>query len=364
MAFLIYFIIYFSCLCLSTRSKTEAINGQVNVWRTPSVYLMLIAFALIIGLRYMVGKDDPVYLEIVSLGEKHYYYDHLEWIPKKFVDLVHFFNLEFYWWFILMAFFQIYFIARAVRGPLVEAFPWVIFCFLVLYLAFYMNVVRQGAALSCFLCAATYAQERKLKLYFIFFFLAFLCHRSVIVWFPIYWLLNKELFPNRVVQYLILAASSLILPILIEKLLALVSPYLELFGYGHQADSFVGDEDIELGSGLGLILRYIRWGIIIAYYDKLKNYYGAEHFVLLYNLFFVGICFDYASVFIIIFARVFMYGSFMELIILPYLFNYLLSSPSSKLNAAVFISLLLMLVVSVVYPFISGGVEWNFVWNS
>jgi len=271
-------------------------------------------------------------------------------------------DLEFYWWFILMALSQIFFLARSIRGELVKVFPWVIFCFLVLYLLFFMNGARQGAALSCFLCAVSYAQERKLWPYIVFFSLGFCCHSSIVVWLPVYWILNRELFPNIKIQYLLLVISALILPTIIEKTIELTRQYWVLFGYGYQADNYEGDEaDIIMGSGLGIMLRYIRWCIIIFYYEKLKGYYGSKQFILFYNLFFIGICFDYSSMFNILLSRVFMYGTFMEIVILPYLLFYLKKS-KKEVDNVVFFLLLAMLIVQSLYPLFFGNMEWKFVW--
>lgn len=334
-----------------------------NVWNHPSFYGLLVVFSFIVGTRYMVGLDYPAYMNIVQWGEQHHYYEHLEFIPRKIIDIVNTLNLEFYWWFILMAFCQIFFIARSARGPLVRVFPWMIFTFLILYLSFYMNVVRQGAALSCFLCAVTYAQERKLWPYLLFFLVGFLCHSSIIVWLPTYWILNRELFPNIKVQYLLLIASAIILPPVIERLIDATRPYWEIFGYGHQAENFTGEEEYEtIGSGLGLILRYIRWGIIIAYYHKMKKYYGANQFILFYNLFFVGICFDYSCMFSMLLPRIFMYSSFIEVIILSYLLYYL-SKSKKPFDKFIYFILIALLIIFPIYSILSGGVEWKFVWD-
>lgn len=363
MTFLVYVVLYICCISLAASAAKGCMRMGNNVWNHPAFYGLLIVFSFIVGTRYMVGDDYPSYMSLVQWGEQHHYYEQIEFIPRKIVDLVNALNLEFYWWFILMAFLQIFFIARAARGPLVRVFPWMIFVFLVLYLSFYMNVVRQGAALSCFLCAVTYAQERKLWPYLLFFSLGFLCHSSIIVWLPIYWILNRELFPNIKLQYLLLIASAFVLPSVIERLIDATRPYWELFGYGYQADNYDGDEvDIVIGSGIGMILRYVRWVIIIAYYDKMKQYYGVNYFVLFYNIFFIGICFDISTVFNILLSRVFRYGSFIEIVILPLLLYYL-SKSKKGFDIAVLMFLLVMLLALVLYPLLTDDIEWRFVWD-
>lgn len=363
MAFLVYVILYTCSIAFAASTSKNSIRVGDNVWNHPSFYCLLFVFAFIVGTRYMVGIDYPQYMEIVQWGAQHYYYEHIEFIPRKLVDLVNALNLEFYWWFILMAFLQIFFIARSARGPLVRVFPWMIFTFLILYLSLYMNVVRQGAALSCFLCAVTYAQERKLWPYLLFFLVGFLCHSSIIVWLPTYWILNRELFPNIKVQYLLLIASAFILPPIIERLIDATRPYWDLFSYGYQAENYEGSEiDIVVGSGMGIMFRYIKWFIIIAYYNKMKNYYGSAFFLMFYNLFFVGACFDSSTMLNILLTRVFMYGGFMEIVVLALLLNYLYKSNKS-VDQAVLILLLLLLLAPLFYSILSGSLEWQFIWD-
>ena len=363
MTFLVYIVLYACSICLAASASKSSMKMGNNVWNYPSFYGLLVVFSFIVGTRYMVGVDYSEYMQIVQWGDHHHYYEQIEFIPRKIVDLVNALNLEFYWWFILMSFLQIFFIARAARGPLVRVFPWTIFVFLVLYLSFYMNVVRQGAALSCFLCAVTYAQERKLWPYLLFFSLGFLCHSSIIVWLPTYWILNRELFPNIKVQYLLLIASAFVLPSVIERLIDATRPYWELFGYGYQAENYEGNEtDIVLGSGMGIMFRYLRWFIIIGYYNRMKNCYGSSFFLMFYNLFFVGVCFDASTMLNILLTRVFMYGGFMEIVVLALLLNYLYKSRKS-VDQAAFVLLLILLLAPLFYSILSGSLEWRFVWD-
>ena len=363
MTFVVYLLLYTLSIGFAVDAAKRTKREGNNVWNHPSFYGLLIIFSFIVGTRYMVGIDYPQYMEIVQWGVQHPYYEHIEFIPRKLVDLVNALNLEFYWWFILIAFCQVFFLSRAVRGDLKEAFPWIIFCFLVLYLSFYMNVVRQGAALSCFLCAVSYANERKIWPYLLFFLFGFWCHSSIIVWLPTYWLFNKELFPKIKTQYVLMALSVLILPRIINVALEFTRPYWDLFGYGYQAENYEGSEiDIVVGSGMGIMFRYIKWFIIIAYYNKMKNYYGSAFFLMFYNLFFVGACFDSSAMLNILLTRVFMYGGFMEIVVLALLLNYLYKSNKS-VDQAVLILLLLLLLAPLFYSILSGSLEWQFIWD-
>ena len=256
----------------ASQASNVAIKRGEQLWTTIPFYMLLVTFAFIVGTRYMVGMDYEQYMSVVEKGDSHYYYENLEFLNRFFIDVVNGLNFKFYWWFIFMAFVQILFIAIAVKNNFRKVFPWIILSFFMLYISFYMNGVRQGAALSCFICATTFIKERKLYHYLALIFIGTLFHRSIIIWTPVYWIVNKELFRNIKTQYLLLGVSIVIIPTIFDVLVQKLLPYMSVIGYGNQASSLnAAQEDIAIGSGLGVAFRYLRWIIIIAYYNKLKN---------------------------------------------------------------------------------------------
>lgn len=345
-------------------SSKMAIRKNKELWQTPPFYFMLLTFAFFVGTRYMVGVDYENYMQLVEAGETHYYYDHIEYMNRFFVDLTNNLGLEFYWWFIFMAFTQMFFIGIAVKDNFKRAFPWIVFCFFLLYISFYMNGVRQGAALSCFICAATFIKERKIYHYLAFVLLGSLFHRSAIIWLPMYWVVNRELFKDIKVQYIIFFIFILVLPSLMNIILQKALPLLNLIGYEDQAASLADEEaDIAVGSGLGVMFRYLRWIIIIAYYNKLKAFIGKETFVPLYNLFFIGILLDAATMQIIVLNRMIMYGAILEIFILGSLFHYMTKTKNKLDQHIIFVLLILQTYLSFMSVF-NGTFEWYSIWDA
>lgn len=360
----IYILLVLLTTFFAYLSGKIAVTKNKNLWENTSFYLLLLTFAFLVGTRYMVGDDYESYMRLVEAGENHFYYSNIEYLNRFFVDLVNGLNLNFYWWFIFMAFVQMFFIGISVRGNFKKAFPWIIFSFFLLYISFYLNGVRQGAALSCFICAATFIKDRKLYHYLAFIFIGSLFHRSIIIWTPVYWIVNRELFKDIRLQYLLLGISIVFLPVIFDVILQKLLPFMDVFGYGEQASSLrTEQEDIAIGSGLGILFRYLRWIIIIAYYNKLKAVIGKESFIPIYNLFFIGILLDAATMQVILLNRIVMYGSILEIFVLGALLFYMTKTKNLFDKITIFTLLILQIYLSFMSVF-NGTFKWYSIWDA
>lgn len=344
-------------------ASKKAIIRNKELWETPSFYLMLFTFAFIAGTRYMVGVDYNNYMEIMLDGDKHYYYHQIEFLCRFLVDILHELDLEFYWWFIIMAFLQLFFISIAIKDELKRVFPWIIYSFFLLYIGFYLNGVRQGTALSCFVFAVMFIKKRKLYHYLAFMFVGSLFHKSILFWIPVYWLVNKELFKNIKKQYLLLFVSIFFMPYIIDKLINITLPYWNLIGYDNKEEMInINDKNIAIGSGLGVIFRYLRWCIIIFYYNKLKNLISKDAFIPLYNLFFIGILL-YSAVYQNVFlSRVTYYGCIIEIIILGSLFYYMTVCKNKREKILLSTFIILQTILSFINV-LNGTFEWYTIWD-
>ncbi len=345
-------------------SSKIAVNNKKELWKTAPFYIMLSVFALLVGTRFMVGVDYENYMQLIKSGDSHYYYNHIEFLNRFFIDITYYLNLDFYWWFIMMAFVQIFFIAIAVKEQYIKIFPWIIFSFFLLYISFYLNGVRQGAALSCFIFAVTFIKERKLVYYLLFIFIGSLFHRSILVWLPVYWLVNKEFLKSIKLQYFIFFVFVLVMPRIIDFLYQIFLPFIEFIGYGDKTEGInLANEDIKVGSGLGVLFRYIRWCIIIAFYNKLKTVVNNEELIPIYNLFFVGIIMDSATYHIIVLNRIIMYGAVFEIFILAVLFYYSTITKFKQDKIIILVLLFLQFIMSFL-PVIIGKYQWVTIWDA
>ena len=362
----IYILLIILSVSFAWIAGKSAVKDNKNLWNTPSFYMLLLTFSFIVGTRYMVGVDYPEYQNIIELGKSHYYYENMEYLNRVLVDLINSLNLKFYWWFIFMAFVQIFFILIAVKDNFKQAFPWIVLCFLMLYLEFYLNGVRQGAALSCFICAATFIKERKLYHYLIFIIVGSMFHKSILVWLPMYWIVNREFLKDIKIQYLIFFCSIIFLPILMNKIVNFALPVLSFIGFEDQARS-LSDQDggiIAVGSGLGVALRYLRRITIIAYYNKLKAFIGKELFVPLYNLFFIGIIFDAATMEIVYLNRMVMYCAIFEIFIFAALLYYMTKTKNQLDRMVIFVLFIPNFILYIFLPLATGLLRWYTIWDA
>ena len=359
----IYILLIALSVFFAARTAKTAVKRNKPVWTIAPFYMLLVTFTFIVGTRYFVGNDYGTYMSIVIDGDAHHYYDNIEFMNRLLVDLTNNLGLEFYWWFIIMAFIQIFFLAIAVKDSYRKIFPWIVYCFFLLYITFYMSGIRQGAALSCFICAATFIKERKLYHYLAFVFIGSLFHSSILFWLPIYWIVNKNLFDNVKLQYIILFASMLILPHLIEKIFYMSKSIWWLVGYEDKVETFDFDDGtVEIGSGLGLIFRYLRWIIIIAYYNKLKELIGKEDFTPIYNIFFIAAVLDCATFRINLLTRVVMYGAIFEIFVLASLFYYMTRTKNTSDRTILLLLLFLQTFLSFMSLF-TGSFKWHTIWD-
>ena len=362
--------IYITLIVLSVffawQAGNVATRKNKQVWTTLPFYLLMVTFSFIVGTRYNVGMDYPQYQEIIELGESHYYYESMEFMNRLLVDVTGSLGLKFYWWFVFMAFAQIFFIAIAVKDKYRKVFPWIILCFFMFNMSFYLNGVRQAAALSCFVCACSFIKDRKLYHYLVAILIGFMFHKSIIIWLPMYWIVNKEFLKDIKAQYIIFFCSIIILPILINKIVEIAMPILFAIGFENQATMVteMQEGDISIGSGLGVMLRYLRWTIIIAYYNKLKGFIGKESFVPLYNLFFIGIILDAATMNIIFLNRMIMYGSILEIFIFAALLYYMAKTKNQMDRIIIFILLIPNFILYIILPLTTEMLKWHTIWDA
>lgn len=201
--------------------------------------LSAIPFLLVTCLRYRVGTDYMYYAESVRRvqdGKKSYFsnpiYNLMEKVASFSTEYVAIFCvtgvvlITCYW-------FVIY---KRSSFPLYS-----IFLFIGTNTFFVsLNGVRQGVAMAFLFVAIHFAIKRDLRAYILFVLLAFLTHRGVAFFFPVYWLINLELKPKR--AWLVMFIS-IVLGVLGSGLLFLI---IRMAGYGRYISSMYDTGEFEL----------------------------------------------------------------------------------------------------------------------
>lgn len=89
---------------INTR-RFDTLDSNINF------YVSILFFAIIVGLRWDVGIDYMAYYDLV-VGNNQFETEltRLELIPRGMIIFFRNFNIPFYFWFILMAYIQLFFI--------------------------------------------------------------------------------------------------------------------------------------------------------------------------------------------------------------------------------------------------------------
>lgn len=354
-------IILFLTFLFYYGSSKSLVNGKSLLYQG-SIILAIILFSLLVGLRYNNGVDMDFksYCEIVKLGDKHYYYNHLELLPKLFVDIVHRFTLPAYSWFIMMGASLIFFLVFALRNEYKKYIAWAFIWFVLLHFSFAMNVMRQGVALTAFLCAVTCIPNRKWKEYILFVGIAFCFHRTSIIWSPLYLLTYLD-WENKHWRYYSLLAISVV--VIFGALSFFITKLSFVFDIMNMTDKIknvkvVGRaEDIVIGSGLGILLRYIRWGAVFITSLIIARINNDRSLYILLGIFLIGIVMNPFSMLNIAAGRVGLYLQITEILIYPYIYDSV-----DKLKYGILLKLLMIIQLLVLsYQSIIYLSKWNFV---
>lgn len=361
MSIICILIILFITLLFYYGSSKSLVNGKPLLFQGSSI-LAIILFSLLVGLRYNNGVDMDFksYCKILKLGDQHYYYNHLELFPKLFVDIVHRFALPVYSWFIMMGVSLIFFLVFALRNDYKRYIAWAFIWFILLYLSFAMNVMRQGVALTAYLCAITCIPNRKWKEYIIFVGIAFCFHRTSIIWSPLYLLTYLD-WENKHWRYYSLLAISIV--VIFGSLSFFITKLSFVFDIMNMSDKIknvnvVGKaEEIEIGSGLGILFRYIRWGVVFITSLIIARRNKDRSLFILLGIFLIGIVMNPFSMLNIAAGRVGLYLQVTEILIYPYIYDSV-----DKIKWGILVKLLMIIQLSVLsYESIIYFSKWNFV---
>ena len=164
--------------------------------------LYILFFCVIAAIRWNTGSDSISYAKILDGGL--YDSDSTELLWIWFVKLVH--KLDIHWTisFGILAFVQIYFIIKPLRGYkfILIMLPFVLFGGR--YWGDLMGAVRQMIVGAGFVWASTFIFKREISKYIIFVILASFIHRSALLLLPFYFISNFKILDKRYTLLIIL----------------------------------------------------------------------------------------------------------------------------------------------------------------
>lgn len=355
------FVILLVCFAL-VKSSSRYPNSKGYALFRPQALFALLLFSLFVGLRYNpdVDKDFMAYWEAAEGSLIYYEYDRFELLPRLLADFVHYFHLPPSVWFILMGAILMAFTLFAACRIDNKYMPIVFVGLLLMYLQFDMNVMRQGIAISVFLCAATYMADRNWKMFLLFMAIAFGFHRSSIIWvllYPMTFLDYSGKYKKIIFFVVCLSALAVItVPLILDRM----SFVLSILGKQSKNDiiSYVNELEIEQGSGIGVIIQCVRWLFLLYYIPKIFRMESDNRLLILLSIFVIGTVMNLFVRYNMLLARMSLFPMIIELLLYPYVIDY---GRKNAKSGWVIKAMTIMQVVFLSYCLYRYLNEWNFV---
>lgn len=344
----------YTLLLIFTVSISKCLTGFSNKHisvkiRDYTKFILIVVYSLVVGLRYNVGRDYYSYLGWFKQYKLSGHYpdvDH-EFLYILLSKCLIFVGMHFSWLFIIIAFFQIYFILKALE-KIRFITPWYFFFFFTSLLMFSsMNLMRQTIAFTIFFYTISLVSERRFISCAFWLLVAFGFHKSVLLFIWVYPLLHFNWYKYRFVQFSLLFVVTFVVPQVLAQLIEKGISFAGFLGYQYYIENVdemkVITQDGMTGAGFGKYLFFIIDSLIIFYSEDLRKKYDQNFFSGYYNLYMTGILLErvFASNFILARANDYL-GNF-RVLILGFLCYFLFNSYENK-----FIGRLIVFLLSLV----------------
>ncbi len=302
---IIYSLFAWLLFVSSKRNTNSSINFKSKSFSFPKKYeLSIFVFVLISALRWDVGVDYFSYLHNYEDMKNGFNYNREDiesgflYISKLFAILHVHYTLYFGLW----AFFQIVFVIKAFEDE-PRILPYILLLIpLGGYYCTWMNGIRQMIVACSFLWSIQFVIKKQYVSYYLWIFVAYFIHHSVIILIPFYALsyLKKE-WDNRWICYIILLVCIVwgLNPSWINFVLNF-SDFINFIGYDNYAermDIYISDDKIRrINWGPRQITLFLCYFFIIWNYRKVRAYFGSMKVDVCFHIFFIGICIYYLFV--------------------------------------------------------------------
>lgn len=341
---------------------------RLNPHRNVLFLYMLIPnllFAFIFGCRYGVGTDYPDYLNDYLAGR-------VRMVEPFFMYLEGFFRnngFHYAWFFGACAFIQISFYTAAFKDR--KVYPWLI---LVLVLGgrwlSWCNGIRQCIAGCIFVYSIHFIEEKKPLYYYICIIIAMMFHRSAMILLPFYFIDKIDFFKRKwmpwAIFFLSFVASFGVLNGFMERNWGVVSNFLGYDVYSDQAITARINYQEGQSSGLGRILSIFISIIIIILAQNEKYENDSKWFVILSNLFLIGLFGNIAFNSNVVLSRPFGFFEEFRGVMVAYLLFYFIKSKTNNLYR--FLSIILLITqilwfIAIIYRGNVNTAEFHFFWE-
>lgn len=293
LAYFVYFFILiiavgFGWFTAHGRQKYSFRIGQADV------LIPVMFISLLMGFRYQVGTDWEQYLA--------YYLDvlhnGLNWqeITDSRMEPLYgilnvcsaFFNLPSQLFFALIMSLHLILLYKSF-DRYVFLLPYGLFFYITTFFFFSLNGQRQSLAICVFFFSLRYIFRKDILRYMCCILIAFLIHYSSIILFPVYFLYLgiMKFLDRRWILLLLYGVSFFLFDYILNFIVEVVSMYTTNAKY-LKSLSALGNWDMEVSSGLGILATHCVDVLLIIYSKKLRQAFQNNHFSLLFRIFMVG----------------------------------------------------------------------------
>lgn len=174
-------------------------NGRMMEGSVPmaniffAMVIPIFYISILLGLRYEVGVDYPVYRQIYEYDisaniTESLRYREVEWLYVIFCSLLHKLEAPYYIMFVVMAVIPMFFYFLFIKQYTHLFFIAMYFLLATGIFFWYMNTMRQGITFFILLYACQYIIKKKVIHYILFVMIAAGFHTSALLFLPIYFL--------------------------------------------------------------------------------------------------------------------------------------------------------------------------------
>lgn len=380
-AYFIYSFIFI--FTLSSAYCMYIINGKRDiVYKGSSEYLYIkilfwitiFIYTLLLGLRYNVGIDYEsyysVYKRVKYIGDA----GDVDLIYKIFFPIMIDNGIHYNFFIAFFAFITIYCLFKAFKDKISLLYIYVFLFFTNLIFLNSINIMRQNAAYYIVLCSMFLFFKKEYRYAVLFYILAFLIHKSCIIFIPFLFFYKNKYTLNRHISIFLVCSSFVVGYLLFQNILnsnVFFDSLLKYFGnssYSHyfNVSNFekMSNDGTAVSSGLYKYFLLIIDVVLISNSKILNNKYEKYYFIFFYNLYLFGIItyniFQYNE----ITERICRYFSMFRIYILSIYIHNFVHSHKNLLFQRMFIYLVVFLSIIFFYRTIaskSGGcAPWQF----
>lgn len=327
--------------------------------------LLLVVYSLFAGLKYSLGDDFQGYL----LHYENIYYgneidSHFEEGYKVLCRIMASFKVPPAFFFVFLNFINISGICFISKKTIPQALPWVVAIFIMFDagLSLSTNVYRQYLAMSSLCFILPLVLRTKFRLLFVgCCFLLSSFHSSALLSLLYLVLPDKNIVTEKnKFTYILIAGclyvmGSTLMPYVLKGMTSIAS----LIGYGDRAREYDGRYQVELGSGMGVLIKYFQMSLIVWYYPRLKKIYPSNRMLTLcFNGYFIGYIIRPLLFTDIVLLRTIYYYSIFEYLLIGIVIFYLINKSRPR-NSGAFIGIMIVLLYVLLFAsYISTSINW------